>query len=96
MPSCKPIYPLSTPDDTLRGPFLCSLPFLHILILFLLFFWINRFVVDAADHDKLDAAYTELKALLEKPQLANIPMLVLGNKNDLEDALTAEQLIEIL
>ncbi|CAO3612879.1 unnamed protein product [Cunninghamella blakesleeana] len=54
------------------------------------------FVVDAADHSKLDAAYSELKALLEKPQLANIPMLVLGNKNDLDDALTAEQLVDVL
>ncbi|KAI8341791.1 ADP-ribosylation factor-like protein 8B [Chlamydoabsidia padenii] len=54
------------------------------------------FVVDAADHSKLEAAYTELKALLEKPQLANIPMLVLGNKNDLEDALSVKQLIEVL
>ncbi|CAO3594211.1 ADP-ribosylation factor-like protein 8B [Absidia repens] len=54
------------------------------------------FVVDAADHGKLEAAYTELKALLEKPQLANIPMLVLGNKNDLEDALSVKQLIEVL
>ncbi|ORZ21397.1 ADP-ribosylation factor-like protein 8B [Absidia repens] len=54
------------------------------------------FVVDAADHSKLEAAKTELKALLEKPQLANIPMLVLGNKNDLEDALTVKELIEVL
>ncbi|KAG0173337.1 ADP-ribosylation factor-like protein 8B [Apophysomyces sp. BC1034] len=54
------------------------------------------FVVDAADHDKLDAAHNELKSLLEKPQLANIPVLVLGNKNDLSDALTAEQLIDVL
>ncbi|KAI7861484.1 ADP-ribosylation factor-like protein 8B [Spinellus fusiger] len=54
------------------------------------------FVVDAADHDKLAAAHTELKNLLEKPQLANIPVLVLGNKNDLPDALTAEQLIDTL
>ncbi|KAF7726197.1 ADP-ribosylation factor-like protein 8B [Apophysomyces ossiformis] len=54
------------------------------------------FVVDAADHDKLEAAQTELKNLLDKPQLANIPVLVLGNKNDLSDALTAEQLIDVL
>jgi ADP-ribosylation factor-like protein 8 len=53
-------------------------------------------VVDAADHSKLEAAYTELKILLEKPQLANIPMLVLGNKNDLDDALSVKQLIEVL
>jgi len=52
------------------------------------------FVVDSADHVKLEAARTELRNLLEKPQLANIPVLVLGNKNDLEEALTVEKLIE--
>lgn len=57
---------------------------------------LTRFVVDAADHDKLDAARTELKSLLEKPQLANIPVLVLGNKNDLPGALNVEQLIDVL
>ncbi|GAB5592987.1 ADP-ribosylation factor-like protein 8B [Umbelopsis nana] len=54
------------------------------------------FVVDAADHDKIDAARTELKSLLEKPQLSNIPVLVLGNKNDLPSALNVDELIEIL
>lgn len=58
--------------------------------------FLYRFVVDAADHDKLPAAHTELKNLLDKPQLANIPVLVLGNKNDLPNALAAEQLIDAL
>lgn len=53
-------------------------------------------MVDAADHDKIDAARTELKSLLEKPQLSNIPVLVLGNKNDLPSALNVDELIEIL
>lgn len=53
-------------------------------------------MVDAADRDKLEAANTELKSLLEKPQLVNIPVLILGNKNDLSEALTAEELIEAL
>lgn len=57
---------------------------------------LSSFVVDAADHDKIQAAYTELKNLLDKPQLANIPVLVLGNKNDLQNALTAEELIDAL
>ncbi|KXN66748.1 small GTP-binding protein domain-containing protein [Conidiobolus coronatus NRRL 28638] len=52
------------------------------------------FVIDAADHDKLEASRSELQNLLEKPQLANIPVLVLGNKNDLPKALSVEQLIE--
>jgi ADP-ribosylation factor-like protein 8 len=53
-------------------------------------------VVDAADAGKLDASKREFKALLDKPQLSSIPILVLGNKNDLSEALTAEQLIQAL
>lgn len=52
------------------------------------------YVVDAADAARLETAKNELHVLLEKPQLHGIPVLVLGNKNDLEGALTAEQLIE--
>ncbi|GAA5795238.1 ADP-ribosylation factor-like protein 8B-A [Helicostylum pulchrum] len=54
------------------------------------------FVVDAADHDKLEAAKVELKGLLERPQLIHIPVLILGNKNDLDNALSSEQLVDIL
>ncbi|KAI9318976.1 ADP-ribosylation factor-like protein 8B [Dichotomocladium elegans] len=54
------------------------------------------FVVDAADREKIAPAYTELKNLLDKPQLANIPVLILGNKNDLANALSANELIELL
>lgn len=52
------------------------------------------FVLDSADADKFDAAKTELHNLLQKPQLTNIPLLVLGNKNDLPNALTVEQVID--
>ena len=38
----------------------------------------------------------ELHNLLEKPQLAGIPILVLGNKRDLPDALDENGLIEKL
>ncbi|KAF8979534.1 ADP-ribosylation factor-like protein 8B [Entomortierella lignicola] len=54
------------------------------------------FVIDAADHDKLDAARTELRNLLDKPQLESTPVLVLGNKNDLPGALTADEIIEVM
>ncbi|KAI0232829.1 ADP-ribosylation factor-like protein 8B, partial [Massospora cicadina] len=54
------------------------------------------FVIDAADPDKLEAVKCEMKNLLEKPQLANIPVLVLGNKNDLPGSLTVDQLIDVL
>lgn len=53
-------------------------------------------MVDAADRDKLEAARNELHALLEKSQLAGIPVLVLGNKRDLPGALTEVELIEAL
>ena len=33
-----------------------------------------RYMVDAADHEKLDASKNELHSLLEKPQLAGIPV----------------------
>jgi hypothetical protein len=36
----------------------------------------------------------ELTALLTKPSLQGIPLLVLGNKNDLPGALGTQQLIE--
>ncbi|CAG8804255.1 21242_t:CDS:2, partial [Racocetra persica] len=52
------------------------------------------FVIDSADHEKLGAARIELGSLLEKPPLANIPVLVLGNKNDLPEALPVEKIID--
>ncbi|ORZ40847.1 P-loop containing nucleoside triphosphate hydrolase protein [Catenaria anguillulae PL171] len=54
------------------------------------------FVVDSADHSKLEAAKQELRGLLERPTLTNVPLLVLGNKNDLPGALTVEGVIDAL
>ena len=50
--------------------------------------------MDAADHDKLEASRNELHNLLDKPQLQGIPILVLGNKRDLDGALDEKDLIE--
>eukprot|EP01025_Chloroclados_australasicus_P026371 TRINITY_DN2618_c0_g1_i1.p2 TRINITY_DN2618_c0_g1~~TRINITY_DN2618_c0_g1_i1.p2 ORF type:complete len:186 (-),score=28.53 TRINITY_DN2618_c0_g1_i1:542-1099(-) len=50
------------------------------------------FMVDAGDHDKLDQASKELNQLLVKPSLAGIPLLVLGNKNDLPGSLETQEL----
>lgn len=54
------------------------------------------FVVDAADSGRMETAKNELHNLLDKPQMVGIPVLVLGNKNDLPGALGADQLIERL
>ena len=55
------------------------------------------YVVDAASsHDHLAVAREELHDLLSKPTLGGVPLLVLGNKNDLEDAMSIQGLIEKL
>lgn len=51
------------------------------------------YMVDAADHEKVEASRSELQSLLEKPELAGIPVLVLGNKRDLPNALDEKELI---
>lgn len=52
------------------------------------------YVVDAADAGAVEAAARELHALLERPSLDGIPLLVLGNKNDLPGALGTQALID--
>jgi ADP-ribosylation factor-like protein 8 len=56
----------------------------------------NRFIVDSADKEALPVAGEELKLLLEKPALEGIPLLVLGNKSDLPNKLSVDELIEAL
>jgi ADP-ribosylation factor-like protein 8 len=50
--------------------------------------------VDSADPEALEQSRHELHELLSKPSLAGIPVLVLGNKNDLPGALKEMELIE--
>lgn len=57
---------------------------------------ISRFIVDSADREALPVAREELKLLLEKPALEGIPLLVLGNKSDLPNKLSVDELIEAL
>lgn len=55
-----------------------------------------RYIVDSADREALPVAREELHILLEKPALDGIPLLVLGNKSDLSDKLSVDDLIEAL
>ncbi|KAL9613594.1 MAG: hypothetical protein Q9167_001876 [Letrouitia subvulpina] len=57
---------------------------------------IFRYIVDAADQKALPIAREELHALLDKPVLEGIPLLVLGNKSDLPEKLSVDDLIEAL
>jgi len=52
------------------------------------------YVVDAADKEKFETSSAELHELLGKTALAGIPLLVLGNKNDLPGAAGVEEIIE--
>lgn len=54
------------------------------------------FVVDAADKEAIPVAKEELHALLEKDTLEGIPLLILGNKSDLANKLTVDELIDQL
>lgn len=54
------------------------------------------FIVDMADLAVLSHAKEELHSLMEQRTLRGIPLLVLGNKSDLPQRLTVDELIEEL
>ncbi|TKA33859.1 hypothetical protein B0A54_14247 [Friedmanniomyces endolithicus] len=54
------------------------------------------FIVDSADKEALPVAKEELHILLEKPAMEGIPLLVLGNKSDLPDHGSVDELIDAL
>ncbi|POS83836.1 P-loop containing nucleoside triphosphate hydrolase, partial [Erysiphe pulchra] len=54
------------------------------------------FVVDCSDMNNLPVAKDELHLLLESSSLISIPLLVLGNKSDLGEKLSVDELIEAL
>ncbi|ROW10879.1 hypothetical protein VPNG_05310 [Cytospora leucostoma] len=54
------------------------------------------FIVDIADVELLPQAREELHSLMSSPTLEGIPLLVLGNKSDLPDKLTVDELIDAM
>lgn len=54
----------------------------------------RSFVVDSTDKQALDVAREELEMLLNKESLEAIPLLVLGNKSDLDDHLQVDDIID--
>jgi GTPase SAR1 family protein len=54
------------------------------------------FLVDAKDHERLNESKAELDALLAMEELANTPFVVLGNKIDHPDAVSEDQLRQVL
>jgi len=54
------------------------------------------FIVDIADMALLPMAKEELHILMDNQTLSGIPLLVLGNKSDLLDKLTVDELIDAM
>ncbi|KAF8917078.1 ADP-ribosylation factor family-domain-containing protein, partial [Mucidula mucida] len=55
-----------------------------------------NFVVDAADQEKFNSARFELHQLLAQQTLTGVPLLVLGNKNDVEGSASVKDIIKEL
>ena len=54
------------------------------------------FIVDIADVDQLQRAREELHSLMRHESLVGIPLLVLGNKSDLPDGISVDELIDAM
>ncbi|CAL1713187.1 unnamed protein product [Somion occarium] len=54
------------------------------------------FVVDSADKERFETVRFEVHQLLAQPNLKGVPLLVLGNKNDIEGHATVNELIKAL
>ena len=54
------------------------------------------FLIDAADQSRVSEAKKELDALLQMPELQNVPFVIFGNKIDKKDSLKEEELREAL
>ncbi|ODV92614.1 hypothetical protein CANCADRAFT_1205 [Tortispora caseinolytica NRRL Y-17796] len=54
------------------------------------------YVIDSADRSRIDESANELHRILQDPEMANCVLLVFANKQDIEGALDAEQITEVL
>jgi signal recognition particle receptor subunit beta len=54
------------------------------------------FVVDSSDEERLTECVDELKSLMTEDALKKVPLLVYANKQDLQFALEAEEVLEKL
>lgn len=54
------------------------------------------YVVDSADEMRVEEIKANLDELMEEEKLAKVPLLVFANKQDLEMALEANEIMEVL
>ncbi|KAJ3192823.1 ADP-ribosylation factor protein 3 [Irineochytrium annulatum] len=55
-------------------------------------FKMNIYVIDSSDKRRLEETGMELNQLLEEAKLANVPVLVFANKQDLQSALPGDEI----
>ena len=53
------------------------------------------YMVDAADRDRFEESKKELDLLMETPELAKVPIVILGNKIDKKDAASEDEIREL-
>ena len=51
------------------------------------------YVLDSSDQEAVDASQSQLESLFEDPELQNIPILVIANKEDLPEALKENDIV---
>jgi len=54
------------------------------------------FVVDSSDEERIEEAVAEFGELMAEDNLKGLPLLVFANKQDLELAMSAEEVLESL
>ena len=54
------------------------------------------FVVDSSDRDRINDAKEELQKMLDEPEMENAALLVLANKQDLPNAMSASDVLQAL
>jgi ADP-ribosylation factor-like protein 3 len=54
------------------------------------------FVIDSSDQFRIEESGNELRKILEEDKLANLPLLILANKQDLNFALAPDEIIDLL
>eukprot|EP01015_Nassula_variabilis_P036310 TRINITY_DN9341_c0_g1_i9.p4 TRINITY_DN9341_c0_g1~~TRINITY_DN9341_c0_g1_i9.p4 ORF type:complete len:121 (-),score=24.07 TRINITY_DN9341_c0_g1_i9:96-458(-) len=54
------------------------------------------YIVDASDHENIEVSKAQLHQLLSWPSLEHIPLLVLGNKNDISESLSEKELVQTM
>ena len=54
------------------------------------------YVIDSSDSERLEETGKELYNILQQPELSGVPLLIYANKQDLNMALSADEIMEQL